>query len=173
MLVSKLKEALICLKNLRVTLPYPFQPAPPAEGFRGRLELDISKCIGCGACLNACPPRLIRMTDQDSRRTIEFALGRCTYCARCAEVCPEKAIRMTQEFELSTEDKKDLNITAELLMAKCGQCGTAYTTQLIVDKLSNQVAKEIGFEDAAQDWMKLCPNCRKVHEAQNIGDARI
>jgi hydrogenase-4 component H len=173
MLLSKLKEAMICLKNLRVTLPYPFQPAPPAEGFRGRLELDISKCIGCGACINACPPRLIRMTDQDSRRTIEFALGRCTYCARCAEVCPEKAIRMTQEFELSTEDKKDLDMTAELLMAKCGKCSTAYTTQRIVDKLMKQVAKEIGSEAAAQDWMKLCPNCRKLHEAQNIGEARI
>lgn len=34
MLGSKLKEAIICLKNLRVTLPYPFQPAPPADGFR-------------------------------------------------------------------------------------------------------------------------------------------
>jgi len=173
MLVSKLKEAMICLKNLRVTLPYPFQPAPPAEGFRGRLELDMGKCIGCGACIHACPARLIRMTDQVSRRTIEFALGRCTYCARCEEVCPEKAIRMTKEFELSTEDKKDLNITAELLMAKCGQCSTAYTTQRIVDKLINQVAKELGVEAAAQDWMKLCPNCRKVQEAQNIGEARI
>jgi len=36
-----------------------------------------------------------------------------------------------------------------------------------------QVAKEIGFEAAAQEWMKLCPTCRRVHEAQNIGDARI
>jgi len=94
MLLSKLKEAIICLKNLRVTLPYPFQPASPADGFRGRLEVDIDKCIGCGACIQACPPRLISMTDQDSRRTIEFALGRCTYCARCAEICPEKAITL-------------------------------------------------------------------------------
>jgi hypothetical protein len=80
---------------------------------------------------------------------------------------------MTPEFELSTEDKKDLDITAELLMAKCGQCGTAYTTQRIVDKLMAQVAKEIGFEAAGQEWMKLCPNCRKAQEAQNIGDARV
>jgi len=173
MLVSKFKEAMICLKNLRVTLPYPFQPAPPADGFRGRLELDIDKCIGCGACIHACPPRLISMTDQDSRRTIEFALGRCTYCARCAEICPEKAIRMTKEFELATEDKKDLMISVELALAECEQCGTAFTTQRIVDKLINQVAKEIGVEAAAQDWMKLCPDCRRVNEAQNIGEARM
>ena len=173
MLGSKLKEALICLKNLRVTLPYPFEPAPPAEGFRGKLEVDIDKCIGCGACLHACPPRLITLTDRDSTRTIEFALGRCTYCARCAEVCPEKAIRMTKEFELSTEDKKDLMISVDLVLAECGQCGTAFTTQRIVDKLLRELPKEIGIDPAALEGLKLCPRCRKHHEAHNIGEARI
>ena len=173
MLGSKLKEAIICLKNLRVTLPYPFQPAPPADGFRGRLEVDIDKCIGCGACIHACPPRLITMTDRDSTRTIEFALGRCTYCARCAEVCPEKAIRMSKEFELSTDDKKDLTISAELVLAKCGQCGAAYTTQRIVNKLLSQLPKEIGIEPAALEGLKRCPACRKLSEAQHIGEARI
>jgi len=171
MLRSKLKEALICLKNLRVTLPYPAQPAPPAEGFRGRLEVDINKCIGCGACANACPPRLISVIDLDTRRTIEFVLGKCTYCARCAEVCPEEAINMSKEFELATEDKKDLNITVELIMVKCDRCGTAFTTQRIVNKLMAKVPDEIEIEPAALDWLKFCPNCRKLREAQKISEA--
>jgi hydrogenase-4 component H len=171
MLGSKFKEALICLKNLRVTLPYPAQPAPPAEGFRGRLEVNIDKCIGCGACANACPPRLISIIDLDGRRNIEFVLGKCTYCARCAEVCPEKAISMSKEFELATGDKSDLNITVELIMVKCEQCGTAFTTQRIVDKLTRELSKGIDIELAALDWLKLCPNCRKLREGQKISEA--
>ncbi len=170
MLGSKLKEALICLKNLRVTLPYPAEPAPPPEGFRGRLEVDIDKCIGCGACANACPPRLISVIELDGRRIIEFALGKCTYCARCAEVCPEQAISMSQEFELATENKSDLNITVELIMVRCEQCGRAFTTRRIVDKLSAQLPEEVEIEPAALDWLKLCPNCRKLREGQKISE---
>ena len=171
MLGSKAKEALICLKNLRVTLPYPAEPAPPAEGFRGRLEVSLDKCIGCGACVNACPPRLINVIDLDTRRTIEFVLGKCTYCARCAEVCPEKAINMSKEFELATEDKKDLNIAIELAMVKCEKCGKSFTTQRIFNKLVAQVPDEIGIEPAALDWLKYCPHCRKLREGEKISEA--
>ena len=171
MLESKLKEAIICLKNLRVTLPYPAQPATPADGFRGRLAVDIDKCIGCGACANVCPARLISLTDTDTKRTVEFALGRCTYCARCAEVCPVTAITMTKEFELATNNKSDLNITVELILVRCELCDTKFTTQRIVDKLMAELPKEIDIEAAALDWLKICPDCRKLREGQKISEA--
>lgn len=171
MLGSKLKEALICFKNLRVTLPYPAQPAPAPEGFRGRVQLDIDKCIGCAACAIACPPRLISITDRDIRRVIEFALGKCTYCARCAEVCPVQAITMSQEFELATENKSDLNIEAELVLAKCQECATGFTTQRLIDKLMKVLPKEIDIEPAALDWLNLCPDCRKLREVHKLTEA--
>jgi formate hydrogenlyase subunit 6/NADH:ubiquinone oxidoreductase subunit I len=171
MLRSKLKEAVICFKNLRVTLPYPAQPAPAPEGFRGRLEIDIDKCIGCGACAIACPPRLINIVDLDSKRTFEFVLGKCTYCARCAEVCPEQAIAMSREFELATENKGDLNITMELTMAKCQDCGTAFTTQRVIDKLAAVLPEKIEIEPAALDWLNLCPDCRKLREVHKLTEA--
>ena len=170
MIVSKLKEALICLRNLRVTLPYPYEPAPPEEGFRGQIEVDIDKCIGCGACANACPARLISIIDQDTRRTIEFALGRCTYCARCAEVCPEDAITMTQEFELATDDKNDLFITVNLNMVKCERCGKLFATQRMVDKLTEKLPKVIYLEPDDIRWLKICPDCRKFVEGQRMKD---
>jgi hydrogenase-4 component H len=173
MLGSKLKEAIICFKNLRVTLPYPFKPSLPPEGFRGRLQVSIDKCIGCAACANVCPPRLISIVDHDTRRTVEFILGKCTYCARCAEICPAEAITMSKEFELATDNKSDLNISIELNMVKCEQCGTAYTTQRIIDRIKAQLLKEIGVELAALDSLKLCPSCRKLQEGQKISKAGI
>lgn len=171
MLASKIKEALICFKNLRVTLPYPFQPAPPPPGFRGRVEIDVDRCIGCGACAINCPPKLIRITDLDGKRILDFQMGRCTYCARCAEVCPTSAINMSQEFELATDNKADLNIRVELLMVQCGRCGEAFTTRRILDKLASEVSKELGIEPGDMTWLGLCPNCRTAAELEKMSEA--
>jgi hydrogenase-4 component H len=78
---------------------------------------------------------------------------------------------MSQEFELATEDKSDLNIIVELIMVKCEHCGKAFTTQRIVDKFMAELPKEIELESAALDWLKLCPNCRRLQEAQKMIEA--
>ena len=136
MLLSKLKEVWICLKAGRVTLPYPFKPAPLPDGFRGKLEIDKDRCIGCAGCANICTPRAIVVTDlnHDWRR-IDFYLERCTYCGRCEEVCPEEAIKMTTAFETATDSKDDLHISVELYMGTCGRCGRCFTPVHPLDKL--------------------------------------
>jgi hydrogenase-4 component H len=136
MLFSKIKEVWICLKAGTVTLPYPFKPVTPPEGFRGKLEIDKDKCIGCAGCANVCTPRAIVVTDLDKAwRKIEFFLERCTYCGRCEEVCPENAITMTEEFETATNAKEDLHISVELYMGTCGRCGRCFTPAHPLDKL--------------------------------------
>ena len=136
MIESKLKEALICLRAGRVTLPYPFAPHPPAPGFRGTVSVDAEKCIGCGGCANVCTPRAIVVSDPSQEtRVIEFFLERCTYCARCAEVCPEKAISVTEQFESATNDVEDLHIRVEVYMGSCQRCGRCFETSTALDKL--------------------------------------
>ncbi|MBI5805486.1 4Fe-4S dicluster domain-containing protein [candidate division TA06 bacterium] len=139
MILSKIKEAIICFKNLRVTFPYPLKrniEALPVEGFRGKLTIDVSKCIGCAGCANVCPSRLIIVTDKKAVRRLDFYLERCTYCGRCADVCPEKAITMTQEFETATNDvHNDMHISAEVYMGTCQRCGRCFETQTILDKM--------------------------------------
>ncbi len=136
MIVSKLKEAIICLSAGRVTLPYPFAPNPPAPGFRGKVAVDPEKCIGCGGCANVCTPRAIEVTDPSQElRVIEFFLERCTYCARCAEVCAEEAISVTEEFETATNDTEDMHIKVEVYMGSCQRCGRCFETSTALDKL--------------------------------------
>lgn len=136
MILSKLKEAIICLRAGRVTLPYPFAPRPPAAGFRGRLSVDPEKCIGCGGCANVCTPRAIIVTDpSQDKRVIEFFLERCTYCARCVEVCQEKAITATEQFETATNDIADLHIKVEVYMGSCQRCGRCFEPATPLDKM--------------------------------------
>ena len=136
MIISKLKEALICLRAGRVTLPYPFAPREPAEGFRGRVVVDGEKCVGCGGCAAVCPSRCIEVVDPSAdRRVLEFLLERCTYCARCAEVCPEEAITVSKEFETATNDREDMHIRVEVFMSTCRRCGRCYEPPTPLDRL--------------------------------------
>jgi len=136
MIVSKLKEAIICLRAGRVTLPYPFAPHSPAPGFRGTVSVDAEKCTGCGGCANVCTPRAIVVSDPSQEiRMLEFFLERCTYCARCAEVCPEEAISVTEQFETATDEVGDLHMRVEVYMGSCQRCGRCFETSTALDKL--------------------------------------
>jgi len=136
MFISKLKQALICLKAGRVTLPYPYKPLPPPEGFRGRPKVDIDKCIGCAGCANVCPSRAIEVTDlNEGWRRIQFHLTRCISCGRCQEVCPEEAVKLTDQFELSTNTTEDLTVAIEIYMDTCQRCARCFKPEHPLDKM--------------------------------------
>jgi 2-oxoglutarate ferredoxin oxidoreductase subunit delta len=59
---------------------------------RGFLRISADECKGCGLCLPACPPQVIRMTDglnPYGYRPAEYAGSGCTGCGICFQVCPE------------------------------------------------------------------------------------
>lgn len=59
---------------------------------RGRLDVDDEECKGCGLCIEACPPKVIAMSDRLNHygyRTALYAGAGCTGCGICFMVCPE------------------------------------------------------------------------------------
>jgi hydrogenase-4 component H len=124
---SKLKEAWICWKAGRATLPYPLGPDVPPERFRGRPVFDATRCIGCAGCANNCPAREILVYDPEQEvRVVKYIGRRCTYCGRCADLCPEKAITMSREFETATNAIGDIRQELWIAMGTCQRCGRCF-----------------------------------------------
>ena len=50
-------------------------------------KVDEAKCVGCGACADACPAEAIAVAD---KATIDAA--KCVDCGACEGACPAEAI---------------------------------------------------------------------------------
>lgn len=56
-------------------------------------DIDLSKCIGCGACVRACPEEGV--LDLLHGQAVVIHGARCVGHGRCAEACPTGAIALT------------------------------------------------------------------------------
>lgn len=86
-------------------------PAVPTYGrYRGRLNYDRAKCIGCSMCTKVCPANAIEMdpdTAGEKKRKVLLHGDRCCFCSQCNDVCPVSALSMTTEFAIaSVGDRK-------------------------------------------------------------------
>lgn len=63
----------------------------------GRITINEERCKGCGLCLEACTPGVIKFTDHINSMgykpaTLYDPEFLCTGCALCAMVCPDAVI---------------------------------------------------------------------------------
>jgi NAD-dependent dihydropyrimidine dehydrogenase PreA subunit len=55
------------------------------------LELDVTRCNGCGMCMRVCPHAVFRL---ENRRAVVADRGACMECGACARNCEPEAIRV-------------------------------------------------------------------------------
>jgi len=87
---------------------------PPIEvpnGFRGKIQYDKEKCIGCKLCLKVCPSEAIEFKETDKK--IKIYLARCTFCSQCNDICPVNCLSMSNEFLLADSDKYSKDLIVE------------------------------------------------------------
>lgn len=54
-------------------------------------EVDVDKCMHCGACVGSCPQNAIYLREV----VLEFN-DNCTLCKRCIKACPVGAIKLME-----------------------------------------------------------------------------
>jgi len=93
-MINLVKSIFTKLASRPDTRPYPFTKRPPMAGARGHLDIEIDKCIFCGACQKRCPANALTV----SRDPKSWTLNRyaCVICGYCVEVCPKKCLFMNE-----------------------------------------------------------------------------
>lgn len=66
------------------------------EQHKTHVQIDTSKCIGCGRCVRVCPQSALSMVDGKSHVDISKCIG----CFECITVCPVKAISVDWATEM-------------------------------------------------------------------------
>jgi len=125
----------------KFTVQYPEEKTPQSPRFRGlhalrRYPNGEERCIACKLCEAVCPALAITIESEEredgSRRTTRYDidLTKCIYCGFCEESCPVDSIVETREFEYHGEERGDLLMTKEKLLA----VGDKYEAQLAADR---------------------------------------
>jgi NAD(P)H-quinone oxidoreductase subunit I len=86
-------------------------PIETPPGFRGKIQYDKDKCIGCQLCLEVCPSEAIEFKADEKK--IKIFLARCTFCSQCNDVCPVNCLSMSNEFLLADTDKYSKDLIVE------------------------------------------------------------
>ena len=88
----------------------------------GVARVDRSKCVGCGACVDACPKSIVKLIPESQKimvacrnqdkggQVMKICKVGCIGCMKCQRECPADAIHVE-------------NNVASIDPAKCIQCG--------------------------------------------------
>ena len=67
-----------------------------------KIEINESRCKGCGLCTLACTRKLVSLSASPNSLGYTVAVftdpDKCTGCALCAEMCPDVAIMVFKEL---------------------------------------------------------------------------
>ncbi|MCX7716134.1 MAG: 2Fe-2S iron-sulfur cluster-binding protein [Endomicrobia bacterium] len=127
-----------------------------------------NKCILCGLCVRVCSEIVgesaISFTHRGINRKILPPFGKpsevCTTCGACAFVCPTGAIRIED-----TLSKHKVSISqAETELVKCKNCSKYFIPFPVSKKISLKLPE-------FNDWLNLCPKCRRKNTILQITDA--
>ena len=115
------------LFSRKITVQYPEEKAPCHRVFAvhalRRYANGEERCIACKLCEAVCPALAITIEaeprDDGQRRTTKYEIDptKCIFCGFCEESCPVDSIVETRIYEYHGEQRGDLLMTKDKLLA--------------------------------------------------------
>jgi len=132
----------------------------------GKVELDRTRCTGCGLCALNCPTEalVISSSGETDAYQLLFRHEACVACGRCVEVCPEKCLRLKSILELDRLYCPP-TVLCEDVIVRCSRCGSPIGPRTMID---NVRAKVLAAGQSSPEQFELCPTC-KVEAQLGLG----
>ncbi|MFK7855204.1 MAG: 4Fe-4S binding protein [Granulosicoccus sp.] len=131
---------------------------PPGAPF-GRINVDTTACTLCMACVSTCPAKaLLDGQDTPALRLVE---ANCLQCGLCEKACPESAISLESRYTWDSLTARRIETLHDEKPFHCIVCHTAFTTQAMIDTMTEKLAGHWMFQDEkAVRRLRLCGDCR-------------
>lgn len=169
-LSGKRETARTALAALNAEAPAPQEViALPAGSPYGRISINTEGCTLCLSCVSACPAGAL--ADNPDKPSVRFVEQACVQCGLCRNTCPESVITLEPRYSFSPEALSP-SILHEEEPFECIKCGKPFGTRSTIERIVEQLAgKHSMFADEdSQSLIKMCDNCRIVHQATSAND---
>lgn len=131
----------------------------PSHAPFGRIEVDTRACTLCMACVSTCPAKAL--LDGQDTPALRFVEANCLQCGLCEKACPETAISLRPQYTWDSVEARRVDTLHEETPFHCVRCHTAFTTQAMIDTMTDKLAGHWMFQDEkAVRRLKLCGDCR-------------
>ena len=127
------------IKTGTATSSYPLEPIAVDKNFRGKPEQNPQQCIGCAACVNACPSNALTVET-------DLATGELAW----------------QEYELAVWKKEDFLQQSRFALCNCRVCNRPFAVQKEID-YAIALLKHNGDSRAEnhRESFETCPECKR------------
>jgi ferredoxin len=153
----------LALRELQRAAPMPAEVIALPDGAPfGRVEVDVTGCTLCLACVSACPTGALK--DDPDRPMLRFVEDLCVQCGLCKATCPEKVIALRPQL-----DFRAATMTAQVLNQEepfaCIRCGKPFGVKSTIERVAATLAGKHWMYQAADrrlDAIRMCADCRVI-----------
>jgi ferredoxin len=153
----------LALRELQRAAPSPVDVIALPDGAPfGAVEVDVSGCTLCLACVSACPTGALK--DNPDQPMLRFVEDLCVQCGLCKATCPEKVITLKPQL-----DFRAATAAAQVLKEEepfhCIRCGKPFGVKSMIERVTTALAGKHWMYQASDrrlDAIRMCADCRVI-----------